>query len=68
MNLSDIEKSVVPEDFREDSIWRELVTRHGAEPFLDLMALAGGAKIYIPTKDAVTRPARLRLSKRRPIK
>ena len=58
--LAKIEADIRPEDFREDSIWREVVALFGPGPIVFLSKLLPGDRIYIPDYDTVTKKARKR--------
>ena len=58
--LAKIEADIRPEDFREDSIWREMVALFGPGPIVFLSKLMPGDRIYIPDYDTVTKEARKR--------
>ncbi len=58
--LAKIEADIRPEDFREDSIWREVVALFGPGPIVFLSKLMPGDRVYIPDYDTVTKGARKR--------
>jgi len=58
--LTEIEKDIRPEDFREDSPWPEFIKEFGPGPFAWLLKMCGGDKPYVPNYDNATKPARKR--------
>ena len=58
--LDKIEADIHPEDFRKDSIWREMVDLFGPGPIVFLSKLFPGDRIYVPDYDTVTKGARKR--------
>ena len=58
--LTEIEKDIRPEDFREDSVWREIAEKCGASAIFLLTKRCGGTKVYVPEYDTIMRQARKR--------
>ena len=58
--MNGIEKDIRPEDFREDSPWREIIAECGPKFLVMLSKKCGGDRIYITEYDTVTKKPRRR--------
>jgi len=68
--MQSIAKELKPSDIPElskngePSLWRELAEKFGVGPVLLISQLAGGDEIYVPSFDALIRPAVTRLTRK----
>jgi len=58
--VENIEKDIRPEDFKEGSVWGELVRECGGKAALILARHHGGDKLYILSEATITEAARKR--------
>jgi len=58
--LTEIEKDIRPEDFREDSPWPEFIKEFGPGPMVWLSKMMQGDRPYIPDYDNMTKASRKR--------